>query len=73
MKTDPGHTGWAASTTKAAMPVNPEVAEAIHALTDALNRHYGCDYGYTIMGHGSILAASSITRGHVGPRILEEK
>lgn len=40
--------------------VNPDVADAINNLTSLLKRDYGCDFAYTVMGNGFVLAQHNI-------------
>ena len=40
--------------------VKPHVAEAINNLTALLKQEYGCDFAYTVMGNGFVLAQHNI-------------
>lgn len=51
----------------AAMPVHQDVFDALANLDAALHRRYGCDFAYTVMGRGCLLAASNSRYGVVTP------
>ena len=55
----------------AAMPVHQDVFDAIAVLNAVLRRHYGCDFAYTIMGYGNMIAASNYKDGVIPPRTVD--
>lgn len=47
--------------------VSSKLASAIREMDAELKKSFGCDYSYTIMGHGEILAASNLKDGRIEP------
>ncbi len=59
--------------TKEGKPVSVKTAKAIDNLGVALIKEFGCDFAYTIMGRGHILAASSLAHGTITAKVAVEK
>jgi len=54
--------------------VKQDVAKAINEMIALLKRDYGCDYAYTIMGNGMVLAQSNIYGvKHPVPQVEESR
>lgn len=51
------------------LKVNVSTAHLIEQLHESLKAEFGCDFAYTIMGTGHIVAASNKCHGHVKPSI----
>lgn len=56
-------------TTISSQPVTADLAQRITAMTDALKREFGCDFAFTIMGRGHVIAASNYKDGTVTPKV----
>lgn len=53
--------------TQSDTPVSQDVVNAVMALHTALHKEFGCDFAYTIMGRGHVVAASNMELGLVAP------
>lgn len=50
-------------------PVSIETANLIRKLIESLKAEFGCDYAFTILGKGHIIAASNYKDGIILPTI----
>jgi hypothetical protein len=48
--------------------MSAKVVSAINAMHEALKSYFGCDFAYTIMGRGKVIAASNGYHGVVRPK-----
>lgn len=57
---------------KSKTPCSTVTAEIIRKLREELKDAYGCDFSYSIVARGQLVAASNARDGHIEPLTVKE-
>lgn len=54
------------------IPVNVHLANTIAKMKEELTAQFGCDFAFTIMGHGHFVSTHNYRQGIILPTIKED-